>query len=506
MIPAVLDELDGIVDLDDVVVLVATGTHRGNTEAELRAMFGDEVVDSRPGRQPRRPRPTRSLAGSARSATACPSGSTASGSTPTSGSRPASSSRTSSPASPAGRRWSRPGSPALETVLVLHDATRIGDPRATWGVTDGNPVHDDVRAIAAATGVDLRARRGPQPRPADRRGVRRRPARRCTPPRRAAARGWRCGPSPAPFDVVVTTNSGYPARPEPLPGGEGHVGGADQVVRPGGTIVCAAECRDGFPDHGSYREVLASAAVARRRCSTTIAARERRPCPTSGRSRSRPASSPPAGSSCTRPPDRRRARRRPPGADRRHLRDGRPRARRRRARRARVRAAGRAADDPLPGGRSAVTGVPSTGRERHVVGDRPRSAGRAPPLAGGPGPFVLRRHRVICVIDPVTGLGGDMLLAALLRTSARLRAARVRAAISSTGLTGWRLTAERITDHGLSATLVRVEVAGTRTGRRPAELVAFGLPRHPGARGLARRGRGVRDRRGGGQVARHGSR
>ena len=31
------------------------------------------------------------------------------------------------------------------------------------------------------------------------------------------------------------------------------------MVRPGGVIVCAAECRDGFPDHGSYREVLASA-------------------------------------------------------------------------------------------------------------------------------------------------------------------------------------------------------------------------------------------------------
>src|SRR5919112_5080022 len=46
MIPAVLEELDGIVDLDDVVVLVATGTHRANTEAELRAMFGDEVVGS----------------------------------------------------------------------------------------------------------------------------------------------------------------------------------------------------------------------------------------------------------------------------------------------------------------------------------------------------------------------------------------------------------------------------------------------------------------------------
>lgn len=46
MIPAILEELDGIVRLEDVVVLVATGTHRGNTDAELRAMFGDEVVDS----------------------------------------------------------------------------------------------------------------------------------------------------------------------------------------------------------------------------------------------------------------------------------------------------------------------------------------------------------------------------------------------------------------------------------------------------------------------------
>jgi len=42
-----------------------------------------------------------------------------------------------------------PGLAGLETVLALHDAARIGHPRATWGVTKGNPVHDDVRAIAA---------------------------------------------------------------------------------------------------------------------------------------------------------------------------------------------------------------------------------------------------------------------------------------------------------------------------------------------------------------------
>ena len=36
---------------------------------------------------------------------------------------------------------------------------------------------------------------------------------------------------------------------------------AMDVVKPGGTIILAAECSDGFPDHGSFREVLASEAT-----------------------------------------------------------------------------------------------------------------------------------------------------------------------------------------------------------------------------------------------------
>jgi len=36
---------------------------------------------------------------------------------------------------------------------------------------------------------------------------------------------------------------------------------ASRIIRDGGMIICAAECRDGFPDHGSYREVLQSAAT-----------------------------------------------------------------------------------------------------------------------------------------------------------------------------------------------------------------------------------------------------
>ena len=40
MIPAILEELDGIIRLEDVVVLVATGTHRGNDSGELRRCSG----------------------------------------------------------------------------------------------------------------------------------------------------------------------------------------------------------------------------------------------------------------------------------------------------------------------------------------------------------------------------------------------------------------------------------------------------------------------------------
>src|SRR5262245_19490163 len=43
-----------------------------------------------------------------------------------------------------GPKMVAPGLAGLDTVLALHDARRIGDPRATWGVIDGNPVHDAV--------------------------------------------------------------------------------------------------------------------------------------------------------------------------------------------------------------------------------------------------------------------------------------------------------------------------------------------------------------------------
>jgi nickel-dependent lactate racemase len=60
---------------------------------------------------------------------------------------------------------------------------------------------------------------------------------------------------PRPFDIVVTTNSGYPLDLNLYQSVKG-MRAADQVVREGGTIIIAASCWDGIPEHGLYGKIL----------------------------------------------------------------------------------------------------------------------------------------------------------------------------------------------------------------------------------------------------------
>ena len=64
-------------------------------------------------------------------------------------------------------------------------------------------------------------------------------------------------PVPRPFDVVVTTNSGYPLDLNLYQSVKG-MSAAALVAREGGTIICAAECMDGIPEHGEYGRMLTS--------------------------------------------------------------------------------------------------------------------------------------------------------------------------------------------------------------------------------------------------------
>jgi len=258
MVPAVLAELEGITDLDDIVILVATGTHRANTEQELRSMLGDQVVDS-----------VRIVNHDARDSASLTWAGTFGADVPVWLNTEwvdADVRITTGFVEPhffagfsGGPKMVAPGLAGLDTVLVLHDAARIAHPSATWGITVGNPVHDDVRAIAVRTGVtfafDVILNREKQIVAAYGGDILQMHAAASLRAQQLAMR-----PLPAAFDIVVTTGSGYPLDQNLYQSVKG-MSAASRIIRDDGLIICAAECRDGYPDHGSYRDVLRSAAT-----------------------------------------------------------------------------------------------------------------------------------------------------------------------------------------------------------------------------------------------------
>lgn len=151
-----------------------------------------------------------------------------------------------------------PGVAGLATVMSNHGARNIGDPQSTFGITTGNPLWEELRDIAlrpgpsfllnvtlneqrAITGVfagDLLA--------AHREG--------CEFVRQSAMQRV-----DAPFDIVLTTNSGYPLDLNLYQGVKGMSAGA-RIVKDGGTLILACECREGIPSNSPLDRLLRSAA------------------------------------------------------------------------------------------------------------------------------------------------------------------------------------------------------------------------------------------------------
>jgi nickel-dependent lactate racemase len=57
------------------------------------------------------------------------------------------------------------------------------------------------------------------------------------------------------YDVVITTNAGYPLDQNLYQAVKG-MDAARMIVKQGGTIICAAECIDGMPEHGNFVKIL----------------------------------------------------------------------------------------------------------------------------------------------------------------------------------------------------------------------------------------------------------
>ena len=160
-----------------------------------------------------------------------------------------------------------PGMAGQRTVLGNHDAGMIAAPNATWGVTNGNPIWEEVMEVAHTVGahaagapgaggtflVNVTLNRDKAITGVFAGDLDAAHAAGCAFAKQTAMVG-----TPRPFDIVIATNSGYPLDLNLYQAVKG-MSAAAQVVKSGGAIIIAAECWDGIPDHGLYGQLLAEA-------------------------------------------------------------------------------------------------------------------------------------------------------------------------------------------------------------------------------------------------------
>ena len=231
IMPVLLAELESAgVRRSDITLLNALGTHRRQTEAELREMLGDPVVEHYHCLQH----------DAFDNANLASLGQTSLG-------HPVRVNRTYLEADvrilagfiephffagfSGGPKGVLPSIAGAESVLSNHSYELIGHPRATWGVTVGNPIWEEMREVALLTkptfllNVTLNAKRQIT-------GV--------FAGDMLAAHAAGCNfvreqamvKVEAPYDIVVTTNSGYPLDQNLYQSVKG-MSAANQIVRDG---------------------------------------------------------------------------------------------------------------------------------------------------------------------------------------------------------------------------------------------------------------------------------
>ena len=153
-----------------------------------------------------------------------------------------------------------PGLAGLETIRSLHSVELIDHPQSTWMELDENPIHQGVQAAVALCPPEFIV------------NVTLDPSHQITgifagnvvAAHRAGCSAILRQAIPVEkqhFDVVITSNAGYPLDQNLYQSVKGMTAAA-QLVRAGGAIVLIAECCDGFPAHGAYHRLLTRAKTA----------------------------------------------------------------------------------------------------------------------------------------------------------------------------------------------------------------------------------------------------
>jgi nickel-dependent lactate racemase len=255
IIPWLLEHLSHV-PRENITLLNALGTHRPNTQPELERMLTAEVVQNYRvlNHEPENPAAMRQF-GATRDGT------------------PALINRHYAEADfrittgfiephffagfSGGPKGIMPGLAGLETVMSNHGAANIADPRAAFGITVGNPIWEEMRDVALRVGpsflvnVTLNERRqvtgvfAGDLIEAHKVGI-------------GFVRESAMQKVKAPFEIVVTTNSGYPLDLNLYQGVKG-MSAAARIIQDGGTLILACECREGVPTNSPLDKLLRSA-------------------------------------------------------------------------------------------------------------------------------------------------------------------------------------------------------------------------------------------------------
>ncbi|MBI3004497.1 MAG: nickel-dependent lactate racemase [Ignavibacteriales bacterium] len=158
-----------------------------------------------------------------------------------------------------GRKMVAPGCAGVETIKVLHSPAILEDPRCREGCLEGNPLHDEMLSIAKMAGhdfiidvaLDEKGRMtgifAGDPEEAHGVGVQH-------------IRKTVKSTLKEPADIVITTAAGHPLDLTYYQAIKGMTA-ALPVLKPGGTLILAAECSEGL-GNDEFRKMATSFASA----------------------------------------------------------------------------------------------------------------------------------------------------------------------------------------------------------------------------------------------------
>ena len=147
-----------------------------------------------------------------------------------------------------------PGIAGFASIMDNHGFEMLNHPLAIWGETEGNPTWEEMCEVARRAEPDFLLNVTLN---RDKRltGVYAGDIWQAHQQAVAHAREAAMVPVEEPYDVVLTTNSGYPLDINLYQAVKG-MSCAAQIVKQGGSILSVAECRNGVPEYGEYRNLV----------------------------------------------------------------------------------------------------------------------------------------------------------------------------------------------------------------------------------------------------------